>query len=1135
MWKENRSVWFDAPKDSGDGKGTPHFDVGSAAPALPHGVTVEDDRLDPATQAEIAQLEVDLARDDQEEAKLKGEIAASYDAEAAEQDVKYAETPAGLRARVDALEKAGLFDEGTSKKYKEVISGAQFRVNKLTLVGKIEEKEELLKAKIASGKLAGAQAEGAIDADAPTDPKKVNKDLNAAIDAIPDKEKATGIPAEYAEFFTGKKKSQAQEVTEKPRDNKEVLKGISVSFESIGTSVSALEGQLKAAQEAFKANMAAAKDHPELLAKLDPKPLAAVEEAIAEFKAKYINGQAAFRELAAAIKTDKFEGLRQNFIDTYLTDTPQDLQLQMTEAVKGSNEVATTLLKMQLKEAKEASDRAEAEAGKIAYEEELKAQETQRAELQARNALRERIGVVDTGAADTVLVVPEASTEAPKEAIVSLGLRDPKITMRTLREIAELTAQLKKVRALNGKIGADLKLLDAKKEQGSLTPEEERNWAALHVGVDKLIAEGKATKGKIEEKTAELKKLEANAGTAVNLEPYKDRIVEAGYERKQATNRAIGRNLTHYGGALEKLGQDFVKSAERHLDPETTDGNFGLYLVQLDTLIERSKTLISANPDLKPLIEKCKDLAIATARREMADSKPGLALEGSKLEEVTDDFTKVILAIDNLAYLKGKLPDKEVTALRAKLVANPQEGQAEIDEKYTLISSKNRLDELAKKGVLKAEQYAELTDSGMLLNLLQKIEVSLPAFEAIKSELGKFIADGYIPEKEAAAISAATIYQLADLQESLAYNKERIGVINSLLYGTVEGKSDVSRDISMMLGGLMNDQEAQKYITPEILVQIKKSSAEDATAKIAELRGMDRAASSKEMEAISKRIKDWANNQAPGPDDLVGAIHTPQSLGSEPLAASDLVDTKSAVAKIKAQEEKDRLARVAQKTPGLNIEAARDKFRAELAKAPEVKPPTPEQAAYADILSKMADKVQESAKTQVATVPEKAKVDPVLQETADKMHLAYNDAKNALEKVANQDSPEYAAALDNMRKAAVEYALAEGKVRTYDKPQDRDALAEAVIKVLKEQNLVNANSLIISVDNDTQIRQDALGNIMTRTEEEAQKIAAKKAAGEDMVFTTDDTGAEPAPAVVVPTPAPPVATGQISPAAPTKS
>ncbi len=37
MWKENRSVWFEAPKDSSDCKGTAPVDVGSAAPALAPG------------------------------------------------------------------------------------------------------------------------------------------------------------------------------------------------------------------------------------------------------------------------------------------------------------------------------------------------------------------------------------------------------------------------------------------------------------------------------------------------------------------------------------------------------------------------------------------------------------------------------------------------------------------------------------------------------------------------------------------------------------------------------------------------------------------------------------------------------------------------------------------------------------------------------------------------------------------------------------------------------------------------------------------------------------------------------------------------------------------------------------------
>ncbi len=1098
MWKENRSVHFDeAPKAQSSAEAAAE---GRKRPDIPKSA-----RLEPGEKSSSPEAEADKAAASARADELLAEMNA---AEAA----KNAVTPAGLLARLDVLEANKRVSPAATKGWRTHISSPNFNPNSdtskrvITEIDKLEAGSALAKAPVAP--------QDGIDIDKLE--KVKDGELDEMLAVIPDKERVdTKDPlADYAEFFPKKNNGAAtgaapnlapeepsyQEVSDEALKTRHIA-GIETTHNATGKAIADLKARVVEARQAFKDAMSSPEGRNDLMLRVKEADFKDMEAALQALKTNYDSEGLAL----AIIKNSSSERFDVNVnafadLNSSIQKGLDTVMAQLSAANEANNEIARKLQQKAQNQAEEEARVAEPTNAEAATVEEQEISPDPETEAKFRQTMAE------VGNPNLLTTIEGKKWEEPKKEAESEEFSD--LALGYSGQMASLEEDIQK---LSSDIGADrlqkVFIGQLEKLQGRDLSESEKRFkeatekdlkalnkeldvsdaVALKTQSDALEAKIKIADEQLRLKRKALTALEVIAGTGFNRQRYEKALNKGPQDDIDA--KEIGNYLVSYKGSplLLLLGKEFATKSKEHLK---ANSKFGLYLAQLNDFIESAKTLASKNPDLNEVISRYKQAIINTAVKEV--SSPEVPrLQDAQLSKIGKEFTKLVLTIGYLEKLKGKIPDSDIAKMRAELATNTKKAQAEINEKYTVVTTKESFNKLFAEGYISKSRndlYQAATSGLALVEIMKQLEAPKFAFDQVKNELLAAAGDGYIPAEETVKIKASTIDDMSYLQERHAFHNNRIPQIAAMIAKGVdfpEPKGDYLAKLK-----LMNVKDAEVFV--------KDNSAMVLASK----------------QITAENVKAFNPDTEPNVTSPINQNFESISLTPE-QNIKQTADIQAGINAIKAKEEAERLARAAQDAP-IDLTDATARLQAELAKAPEVKTPTAKEAAFDKELEAMLTAAQENKQTVVAQSPEKAKVDPALQETADKMHLAYNEAVTALGKIEDSSSPDYQAALEKMRKAAVDYALAEGKVRT----QDKDALGDAVTKILTGQNLVKADAFIYG-ENEAELKTFALNAIQGKAEEDAARIAANTMDFD--VVEVDEKPQQPAPPAVAPTPAPPEA------------
>lgn len=686
-----------------------------------------------------------------------------------------AATSAGLLARLDALEADKIVSPLATKEWRAIISSPDFKSGNNVgsrIIARVEQLE------MESAKVEPVAPKDGIDVDKLA--KVEDGELDTALAAIPDKKKvgAKDPLADYAEFFPKKNNAAAtpNSAPEPPSESEnevsdEALKKqniavIETTHKATGQAIADLEARVVESRQAFKDAMSSPEGRKDLMLRVKEADFKNMEAALQALKTNYDSeGQA-----LAIIKNSSSERFDVNVnafadLNSSIQKGMDTVVAQLSEANEANNEVAR---KLQAK----AQDQAEAEA-RVAANQEFQQKEALRLaeeKLQAE-AAKFKIELGHEEDFDATAVPAEVAVES--DPMAGLRLNEPGMGHIILIKIKETTANVNKLRDEVAKL--------QEKEQTEEIQAQIVNKKEQIVALNRVLSDQK-------EKFADLQK---PAKTTLNRDKYVAEMEAQGVPEGLRNDRTMGNQLVRWKGRLDAidnpvtikaLGTDFAQFTEKARGFLEKDGSFGLYIAQLDTFISRASELKKANPDLGEIINRYRKAIIDTAIAE-SKSKTAPSLEGSKLEEVGREFTRLALTIDELTKLKGKIGDDEYTKLRSSLATNTAEGQKEINEKYTRIHCHEKLAEYADKGYISkdlSERYASSDDWIQLALALRLVEEKLPEFKAAKDALMAAVNAGYINDDEAKRIASATITDTPYLTDRANYHSSRIANIKAL-------------------------------------------------------------------------------------------------------------------------------------------------------------------------------------------------------------------------------------------------------------------------------------------------------------------------------------------------------------------
>lgn len=980
------------------------------------------------------------------------------------------DTQAGVVGRIDALEKGGILDKKTAEFYKQTTQRPGFEGNAKTIfIAKIEEAEKTLAAKLEAERAAGPTAEGGIDLNKKWESKALDNEVNAAIAAI----ESTANPLD------GKALDDYLKAEGVVLDYKAAPKAAS----TVGDASSGVETQVDD-QDVRKGQIAGIEKTHAWSGKAIEDLGARIAAAKASFK-EVMDSAAGRRDLLNKIKAqnfnvidDAYKALQANYegeraaVASLKASPPDQFNtsqfLEFNTAVQGGLDSVGTQLEQTIGASNEVAKTLQTEAQKV---------ETEEAKKIANEANEARI-------AEEARIAAEVAAKPPVKPITVdiSGADEGQVS------VVEPTKEKHGEKAPDQ--FADFRLKD-EYEIGLLRKQvEDLNLRRIENNADE-------SKMKALNKKKETEKLSIKEETELALltENRDKRSAEGNEIQKQWISKGIqlGKlekdagthsKLERFAGAYTGRSPESLNDAEKgkylvawRLSPlrlilgkdfadkanDQLNGNlsFGEYLVQLDAYITEADALSEGNPDLKNGIDNYKNLVVTTAIQEVTanTANRGLTLNGSKLADIGREFDKLALTINNLGKLKGKVDDAALAKLRGDLVKDTVNGQREINAVYALLTVKEKFNQFLAKGYITQEVNAQYQELGSLIALQKGVD----KLEALIPEFEEV-------KKELTDYIVNGYLPKEDAEAVLASHIDQLPMLKAI---AEKHRDRIAAIEAIIAQGVDFPAPQQEYIS-------KLKLLDEKAARVFMKENSTSAVAASKITPENARILTPEENTATLAD-------TKQE---ETLTISSNLDTKT----------------------GANT-APKEAFTAEK-KATDF-------GAYAQKDEMQFDPIDIEAEAERADIkpgytyqPEQKEV--VLPENLTAESLLAQAKANMAEAEKNHQTKLSDAEYEDL------LATANGLPSLKD-VEEQVKLAKAALDATDQSNMEASLDAQLKVTDLEKQYRNLKAQIEGLKVKEYQTVKAEPEPGSDMVFTTADTGAEPAPAVVAPTPAPPVA------------